>query len=259
MSYVIDKECTLNNCPVCDRSSPVERLCQPCHTSVVTMIQDLPELWLEAHDELEPGKNGKGGSSNEPSLGVNVAALSLIAGDDILRLFHKYERLIRKSRNLTPPALLAKKPLTEEIANAVSFATRHLDYSSSQPWINEFVAELKVLHRSARSAARKFSDPVRRISCPGDTSEGLPCGVHITLRSDDMLAIFTCKRCKTEWSSMRLVAVALASPTGKFWVDVEAAATWLALSERRVQQIVKENKIDRQGLLIDLKAVMAAR
>ena len=250
---------TIVNCHLCGHSSPVATLCHRCHTSTVTMIQDLAELWLLAHDELMPGKGGSGGSSNEPSLGINVAALSLIAGDDILRLFHKYEILIRAGRALTAPAFLVKKALKTEIDSAVSFAVTHLEWSATQSWVGDFSAELKALHRSAKAAARQFPEPVRRISCPGDTSEGLPCGNHLNLRVEDMLEIFSCKKCKTEWSSVRLIAVALASPVGEFWVDVEAVAAWLHISERRVQQLVKEHKVPRKGLLVDLKKVLATR
>lgn len=250
---------TKTNCPLCGHSSPTERLCHSCHTSTVTMIQDLPELWLKAHDELMPGKGGSGSSSNEPSLGINVAALSLIAGDDILGLFHHFEKAIRAGRGLTSPALLKKKSLKVEIDDAARFAVTHLEWSATQPWLGEFAAELKVLHRSAKAAARQFADPVRRISCPGDTAEGLPCRNALNLRMDDLLEIFDCKRCKSEWSSMRLIAVALASPTGEFFVDIEAVAAWLNISERRVQQIVKEHKIPKRGLLVDLKKVLAVR
>lgn len=250
---------TNSNCPLCGHQSPNERLCHKCHTSMVTMIEDMSELWSMAHEELTPCKGRGGGSSNEPSLGINVAALSLIAGDDILRLFHKYETLVRAGRSLTPPALLKKKTLDAEIKDAIRFAVTHLEWSATQSWLGEFAAELKALHRSAKAAARQFPEPVRRIACPGDTSEGLPCGNHLNLRVDDLLEIFSCKKCKTEWSSMRLIAVALASPHGEFWVDIEAVATWLHISQRRVQQLIKEFNIPRKGLLVDLKKILATR
>lgn len=246
-------------CPICGHSSQSAALCHRCHTSIVTMVQDLLEFWQMAHEELAPGKSGNGGSSNEPSLGINVAALSLIAGDDILRLLHKYENLTRWGRKLTPPALLKQKTLQKEIADAVRFAVTHIEWMASQPWIIEFETELKALHRSAKAAARQYSEPVRRIACPADTSEGLPCGNHLNLRADDLLEIFTCKRCKTEWTSMRLIAVALASPVGEFWIDVEAVAAWLHISERRVQQLVKEHDIPRRGPLVNLKKILATR
>lgn len=250
---------TETKCPSCGHSSPSERLCHRCHTSTVTMIQDLGEYWLMAHQELAPGKGGTGGSSNEPSLGINVAALSLIAGDDILRLLHSYENLTRAGRKLTPPALLKQKTLQFEIFDAIRFAVTHIEWMATQEWFADFVVELKALHRSAKAAARQFPEPVRRIACPGDTVDGLPCGNSLNLRIDDLLELFTCKRCKTEWSSMRLIAVALASPTAEIWVDVEAIAAWLHISERRVQQLVKEHKIPRKGLLVDLKKILATR
>lgn len=248
-----------HNCPLCNFGSNTEGLCRRCHARLHTQLDDLLELWQAAHEELLPGKGGHGSAGSERTIGLNVAALSFIAGDDILKVLHEWEKYIRTERGLTPPALLKKLPLPQEIAAAVAFAQAHLEWSGTQEWIDDFAKELRDLHASGVAAARRFVERVRRIPCPGDTSEGLPCGNLLVVQDQDLLEVFGCRRCGTEWTSFRLIAVALSNPASTFWLDAEAIAAWMGLSERRVRQIAAQNEIARKGNLYDFKAIVATR
>lgn len=246
-------------CPLCQHAINQDGLCGKCHRRLFTQLDDLLELWEAAHQELLPGKGGHGSSSSERTIGLNVLALSFIAGDDILGVLHEWEKYIRSERHLTPPALVKSEPtLAKEIEAAIKFAQAHLEWSGQQPWIGDFAKELRDLHSTAVAAARRFVQKVRRIPCPADTAEGLPCG-NLLVVQEDILAVFECKRCEAQWSSYRLIAVALSNPNEPVWLDIEAIASWVGLSERGVRQIVDRHDIAKRGQLYDFKAILAHR
>ena len=95
-------------CTICNNTTIQSGLCNRCHGRIHSQLDDLLEFWVGAHSELLPGKSGSGGRSSERTIGLNVAALSFIAGHDILGFLHEWEKLIREERKLTPPALVAK-------------------------------------------------------------------------------------------------------------------------------------------------------
>lgn len=248
-------------CQLCSYEIQSQGLCRKCFDKLYTQIEDLVELWMLAHGELNPRKGGTGGggSSSGQSLGINISALNFIAGSDIIGILHEWEKEVRFERGLTPPALLKKGSVAQEVKAAVEFAKTHLEWSAAQPWISDFAKEIKALHGQGMAAARKYVIHSRKIACPADNSEGLPCGNYLPLHDEDLMEIFSCKRCGSEWSTFRLIAVALTHPHAEFWLDAEAIASWLSISERRVHQIVKSNSIAKRGQLIDVKAVIAAR
>jgi hypothetical protein len=222
-------------------------------------LDDLFELWQAAHDELLPGKGQGGSSSSERSIGLNVQALSFIAGNDLLDVLHEWEKLVRSERQLTPPAMVKKLPLDQEIKAAVKFAQVHLTWSGEQPWIGDFATELRDLHGTAMAAARQFAQRIRRIACPSDQADGTACGNSLPIREENLMDVFTCRRCQSEWTTLRLMMVALADPRREVWLDAEAIAGYMGISDRRVRQIAREIKARRKGQLLDFKAILATR
>ena len=246
-------------CPMCHRESA--GFCERDQNRLHRSLGDLQELWEAAHDELLPGNGGRGSSSGELTIGLNVAALSWIAATDILGTLHAWEVLTRKAHpEMTPPAFI-KKPelLATEIQDAVRFAQENLRWMGTQEWAGDFAAEINDLHQMGMAAARKFVEKVRRIDCPADTKEGLPCGRTLKVRDDDLLGIVTCKGCGSDWTPLRLVKVSLAAPEGEIWLDTEAIAAWIGLSERRVRQIAAKHQVPRRGPLVELKSFNRAR
>lgn len=249
----------IHQCPVCARTRQETGLCLICEKRIRLMLDDLYEFWDAAHLQLQPSR-GQGGKSSERSIGINVAALSFIGGQDILRLLHSWESWIRQERNLTPPAFIPKpESLGREIEDAIKFAQTHLLWSALQEWFGDFLSELKELHSQGRAAAKIFVEKKKRIPCPGETNEGLPCGFMLTIRQDsEMLNLFTCSKCKTEWTSLRLVAVALSDPRQEVWLDIEAIANWLNISERHCRRLAKAHGVSKRGRLFNLKEMRDA-
>lgn len=246
------------SCPTCNKTVEIDGLCHRCHNRLHRQLDDLLDYWQSAHKELLPGRSGDGGRSAERTIGLNVNALSFIAGDDILGMLHEWEKIIREDRNLTRPAFLKKLPLDQEIKTAITFAQRHLQWSGEQPWIEDFANELKELHAKGKVAAKDFTHKVRKIPCPSTLPDGEYCDFRLKAL-DDPLEIFECPKCAAEWTTLRLVAVALSTPGKEVWLDAEAIAEWLKVKSSAVQKFAKRNAITRRGMLYDFKAFMEAR
>ena len=248
------------SCSLCNNSVPSPGLCGRCHNRIHRQLDDLLEYWNMAHNELTPGRSGSGSVSSERTIGLNVNALSFIAGHDILGCLHEWEKLIRDHRNLTKPALLEKKPLAEEILDAIKFAQVHLLWSGAQVWISEYSTEIAELHAKGMTAAKAFTNQrSHKIPCPATLPDGDYCGQPLRVL-DDPLEIFQCHKCKSEWTTLRMVAVAMSSPgLTQVWLDAEAIGSYLKIDRRSVEQFARRNSIARRGELYDFKAYLAAR
>ena len=246
----------LNPCNICHFNTEAG-ICNRCQSRIHQQLDDLLEFWKGAHDELLPGKSGSGGRSSERTIGLNVAALSFIAGHDILSFLHGWEQVIRDDRNLTKPALVAKPAtLEDEIKDAVGFAQLHLAWSGSQEWISDFARELREIHGQGMAAARRFVEKTRKIPCPAETGQG-SCSNLLKINSEDPLAIFECRRCKSEWTTLRLIAVAMSSQQA-VWLDAEALAKWMGVSERHVRRLAQKYHLPKKGELYEAHAILDA-
>lgn len=246
-------------CPLCQKQTQAEGLCQRCHRWIHRMLDDLYELWQASHNELLPGNGGAGSSSGERTIGINVAALSFIAGDDILKILHSWESEIRQERGLTPPAFLKKLPLEDEIKTAIRFAQAHLDWMGQQPWIGDFADEVKDLVAIGNAAARRTADKVKRIACPADNADGLPCGRILRINDENLLDIVECGLCGTQWTAIRLMAVALADDSKEIWLDADAIGSYLNLDSKAIHKFCKRHEISKRGYLYNLKEILTKR
>ena len=242
-------------CVICSKYAKVDATCHSCNAKMRQALKELPELQRQAGFYLEPGRSGTGSVSAERSIGVNVNALDFHMGNDLLSILHSWERVIREDRQLTPPALVAKAPsIEDEVQATCNFHLAHLDWSMSQPWALEFVGEVLGLHAKGRAAARQFKEQVRRIPCPTDD-----CKRVIVIDVDDLTADVSCFGCKQSWTVLRLVALAMSNPNKKFFLDVEAIALWLQMTQREVYRLIKKFNIERRGSMYDLSGIIEAR
>jgi len=51
----------------------------------------------------------------------------------------------------------------------------------------------------------------------------------------------------------------MSNPSRKFFLDAEAIALWLGISQRQVHKIIKANGIAKNGKMYDLAAIIANR
>lgn len=251
---------TTTPCTICTKPTEQVGLCARCHNGLHKKLDDILEFWQLAHDELLPGRSGSGGRSSERTIGLNVNALSFIAGHDILGCLHEWEKLIREARELTPPALVAKaKSLEDEITQGVKFAQANLAWSGTQDWIADFAGEVKDIHSQGMQAAKQFVEKTRRIPCPATMPDGQYCEKPLKVDSDDPLKLFECRKCGTTWSTIRLIAVAMSNPQQPVWLDAEAIGTYLGMTYKNVHEFARRHKIARRGELFDLQQIIRLR
>jgi predicted RNA-binding Zn-ribbon protein involved in translation (DUF1610 family) len=194
------------------------------------------------------------------AIGVNVSALSFIDGSDILKALHYWESKVRWGRNLTKPALIAKPDsLGKEIQDAVDFALAHLHWSAIQDWFEDFADDVAIQHATGKSAAKVFAEKMRSISCPADTQDGLICGANLKINDEKLTSFFTCPKCGSEWTAVRLMDVALSTPGAEVWVDREALAVRLGIKEKEVTAFAKRHAIATRGQMVEVRSFLAAR
>ena len=251
---------TETTCSLCRNIVQTAGLCFWCNRKLHSQLDDLVTYWRSAHAELLPGKSGNGGRSSERTIGLNVNALSFIAGDDLLGFLHEWEKLIREARKLTPPALVPRKPtLEQEIVEAVYFARVHLPWSGTQDWIGDFASELAQIHSLGKTAAKDFAQKVARIPCPTTLGDGELCGTKLKVDRDDPMASFRCPTCDSEWTTLRVIAVALSNTTSTVWLDAEAIGSYIGIPGNAVHKFAKRNGVNRRGEQYDLGQIIAIR
>ena len=242
------------NCNICQRSTETIT-CRTCHKAIVVWLVAIPNLQVLAGDHIAPGRSGSGAASAERSIGVNVNALDYSMAIELLGILHSWEAEIRAARQLTPPALLKKESSTNaEVQATCNFHIAHLDWTMGQEWAGDFYNEVKELHSKGMAAAKQFVEQPRRIPCPTDD-----CGKYVVIDAEHLMADVSCYGCKQSWTVLRLVALAMSNPSRKFFLDVEAIALWLGITQRQVYKIIKANNIERRGSLYDLAGVIANR
>ena len=229
--------------------------CRSCYLNICQWLREIPQLRRESEDFVIPGRSGDGAVSAERSIGVNVNALDYSMATELLGILHSWEALIRSARRLTPPALVRKEPsIDQEVVTACEFQAAHILWSLDQGWASDFYSEVKEQHAKGLAAAKRFKEQPRRIPCPSDD-----CHKFIIIDATDLLRDVSCFGCRQSWSVLRLVALAMSNPNRKFFLDVEAIALWLGITQRQVYKIIKAHEIERRGSLYDLAGIIAAR
>lgn len=215
-------------------------------------LAEIPILQQEAKAFLVPGRTGSGSPTTERSIGFNVSAMDYSMATDILPLFHKYEAMIRRGRNLTPPALLQRQSgIDEEVAATIQFHLAHLDWTVQQDWVGEFATAVREIHAKGLSVTKKFIEKPRRIPCPTDG-----CKAHVVIDIENILAGVTCFKCRTSWTLYRLILLAMENPNRRFWLDIEAICLWLNLTKKEVLKVVNTHNIPKKNGLYDLSAIV---
>ena len=243
----------MSECLVCRRQ--VEGQCRSCFGRLRAILQELPTLQFEAGFYLEPSRTGSGMATTERSIGINVNALDVHLAIDLLGVLHAWESIIRKDRNLTPPALVrAENNRDLEVQATCDFHLAHLSWTLTQEWALDFAGELYGLHARGRAATKKFKEQARRIPCPTDD-----CEKFVVIDVEQLNQDVTCFGCKQSWSVLRLVALAMSNPNRRFFLDVEALSAWLQITPKEIYRLIKKFDIEKRGSTYDLQAIMKAR
>jgi hypothetical protein len=243
-------------CQVCQHVARDEQyLCRRCENTLRENLSDIPSLQSEAKGFLVPGRTGSGSPTSERSIGFNVSAMDYSMAVDILPVLHQYETLIRRGRNLTPPALLRREPSTEaEVAATAQFHITHLGWTLKQDWVGEFATEVKVIHSKGLSVTKSFIETTRRIPCPTDG-----CKNKVAIDIENILGDVNCLKCKGSWTLYRLLQLAMTNPDKRFWLDLEAICLWLNITKKEALKIIEEYDVPKRNGLYDLASIVNAR
>ncbi|MEV7212099.1 hypothetical protein AB0O31_03245 [Kitasatospora cineracea] len=179
-------------------------LCRSCETTTRDHLEQLPRLYVELADHLEPSRTAgeyvRGSVRVEAPLPAHPEVLTLRAAGGIATVLTTWEaewRGIRHDR----PRWLRPVPTETRVTLAANYLAAYLTWAAHQhPAAGEFAVDVRQLWRSATAVAEPAErpsaapEPVGR--CPR-VIDGRPCRGHLALPPGaDMI---WCDRCHSAW------------------------------------------------------------
>lgn len=244
-------------CVVCRRET--ERMaCTGCQERMDGQLADVLEFYALASGELLPGSGS--GRGTERGLGVRLAALDFLAGNDVVAILGQWEKAWREDRPEITQATSAGR-VTVTLSEVVRFLRTWLpDSCDNDPAIDEFARELRECWGIARSAARMSPGRSNTISCPADDdthSDGI-CGKRIHFEAEEAKGSVYCPRCHTAWNVLHLMHVAISTPGAEFWADPEAAAAYFSVDTSTLRRWAGADRIRRDHGRYEMHSIHAA-
>ena len=245
-------------CSGCGFPKPESEVtCLRCLTTAKIQLADLPILLRQAEGFLQPGNGGRGSSSGERTIGVNVEALNFITGHDLLGILYGWQDLIRDLLGLED-RLTLRGPVQSKVGNAVEFIQVHWEWFRRQDeFIGDFIREIRTLHSRGMSITGQSEPKVTQIVCPSDYDGGI-CGRKLTVDGSDLNALIECGKCKRAWTTSWLIQVVLDQPNADVWLDAEAIARYKKLSPNHVRKVAKKWSVPQLGSLYHLQKFLIA-
>ena len=206
-------------------AAPGRYLCHPCADQLATTLADITTVYatLDTVEELIPG--GHGDTGGRKPAGPRSPAVDDIlvhtdprsSGNDhlaALATVESWARLVREELGAQAPS--GRITMDRETAT-LRF---HWDWLMSQPWVNEFGAEMAELLRALRTVGRLTVPTMRVGTCPrvvphlldDGSIVGATCGASLTVRVD--AEGIRCRACGSSWARSQWRA-ALGDP----WTD----------------------------------------
>lgn len=235
-------------------------LCPNCQNRTTRQLSQIVQYVHIAASELAPNTNGDG-RTTEQSLGINLDALDLIAGNDVLPILESWETMYRNEWQLTPygpvsahRAANAPNPTTGLLIGTTEFLKHHLPRIAKHDTAQDFTHEIASCWHQARTAARRQPRQAWRVTCPTDTTQG-ECGNPLRVTGEDFGNEITCRKCRSTWPTERLLHVVATSQEAEIWVDTEAAARHTGVPESTLRRWGRQGKIKRRGAMYEYKSL----
>lgn len=243
------------NCVVCNGQAFGRMACTHCEARLSGWLYDILEFYAIAEGELAPGKTGSGGGT-ERSIGVRIAALDFLAGNDAVAVLGSWECEWREHYGLTEVNPSARAKVT--LLSAVTFLRQWLPTAcESHPAVDDFAREVRESWQIARDAARHTPERRQSITCPSDTDDGI-CGYRIQIKPERLGEDITCRRCGTDWNIAHLMHVAISTPGAEVWADPEAAAGYFGTPTSTLRRWGASDKIKRSHGRYELHSIYTA-
>lgn len=211
------------------------------HT-IIKQLQEIPEYFQQAKAEITIGSNSST-RSTEISIGCNVAALDFLAGNTILPDLEAIEIGIRHERGLSAYGLASlirhnpNNPIGGLLNGVCEFLTVWIPRITLD---DKLVMRIKTIHQDARNAARIQTPQAWSIKCCTDDCDTL---IRITDPNVDQLV--TCFKCHHTLTLMRLLLIT-SSTHNELWLDPEAAAQLLGITQGCLRKWARSGKISRR-------------
>ena len=253
-------------CVLCAKRNKVteseSHVCVACASWLQVQVADIARLAADAAAYIAPGSSSSGGArsvpGSRPPLTVDAVdpELTLIGpppSPSVLEVVESWERMIREMRQMAPygPASAARARLADgmyagtsvTLVGCVDFLGRSVAWMTTEPEfpVEDFVDEVRSCVRVLRRWDLDAEHPGTMVKCPTLLDEG-ECGYR--LHYQDVHDDITCRRCGTTRSAMTLAAVAMADGR-EVWLDPEAAAGWLGVSEATLRRMARKGEIKR--------------
>lgn len=246
-------------CAMHDRTTRLKHghCCAVCADRLLQDVRKVSELAVMA--SVEP-KAGSGAMStaygSKPPL--NVAGVDpelTLTGHPpsptVLDVLESWVRMVREEREMSPygpwsahaAATLDQQGTRATLVACVTFLAAQNEWVVGTPdfpledYRNEITACVRALKRWDPLA----TDPGTMVKCPTITERG-ECGYRLHYHQMDEPV--TCRRCQVTRDASTLAAVAM-SDGREVWVDPEAAAKWLGISERDLRRMAAKGTIVR--------------
>ena len=125
----------------------------------------------------------------------------------------------------------------------MDFLGRQVAWMTTEPdWpIDDFADEVRACTRVLRRWDATAEDRGTMVRCPTVTDAG-ECGYRLSYR--DMDEQVTCRRCGQTRDASTLALIAM-SDGREVWLDPEAAAKWLCVSEVTLRRMARKGDIER--------------
>ena len=240
-------------CERCNRASS-DILCLNCVTRLHRALDEIHEFSAMVDSAVPATRGVNPTRSSERTLGVNIDALDVIAGNDTLPLMESWEIAIRHDFDLTPYGVVTEQQkhsamLRERTDFIKAWLTRLLE--TRWPLLLDMHREITAeAARLARVACVDEHDGWR-VECPTDVEDGM-CRRRLRVTRDDLDsdAEVLCRSCKRVWTARRLVVVSAAAQDIDVWVPAETLAEWYGVTKRTLRRWVKQGLIERRGRLL---------
>lgn len=251
-----------NVCVLCAMHDRQTRLrhghcCAMCADRLTADVRRIGELAVMASVEPKAGRGGMSTSfGSKPPINVSGVdpELTLIGhppSPTVLDVLESWVRLVREERQMAPygpwSAAVAASSTTSgtqaTLVGCVGFLAAQTEWIVGTPDfpLDDYRSEITACVRALKRWDPTAEDPGTMVKCPTLTEDG-ECGYRLHYHQMDEPV--TCRRCGVTRDAMTLAAVAM-SDGRDVWLDPEAAANWLGMSERTLRRMARRGDIER--------------
>ena len=258
-----DRQCVL--CAARGRTTRLEsgHCCIPCASWLQVQVADIARLAADAAAWVAPGSSTGGGSrpvpASRPPLRVDALDPELTLtgpapSPTVLDVLESWTRMVRESREMAPygPWSLSEASKAQSGGNytgvtliaCTGFLGRSVAWMIDAPDfpLEDFADEMRSCVRVLRRYDPDAEDLGTMVRCPTLHEDEGECGYRLYYRTWDEHV--TCRRCGVSRDASTLVAVAM-SDGRPVWLDPEAAAKWLGVTEGTLRQWARQGKVER--------------